>query len=92
MLGSVSAGQRLVGGRDRVRTCDPFRVSKTEGDRCASRRCPRSPLTVEVKGNALLTSRETLSFQPPADTRHYYIMPSSCGYVKVGGDADRAEV
>ena len=39
-------------------------VSATAGKRCAIGRSPRSPSTVEAVGNALLTFRETLAFDP----------------------------
>ena len=56
-------------------------VSANTGNRCARRRSPRSPPTVDpqgkrsldVKGNALFSNRlPTLG--------HHYITPSSCGY------------
>jgi hypothetical protein len=57
----------VPGGRDRVLTCDLFRVSKTPGTAVPGAVLPGHLRPSTRKGNAHLTSRETLFFQPPAD-------------------------
>jgi hypothetical protein len=60
-------------------------VSANTRNRCARRRSPRSPPTVDAQGKRSLDGQGNALF--PTSCRHsasHYIMPSSCGYAATG--------